>query len=116
MDFEKERQELVRRRQELDKKKKAWEIKKKDHLLSLRLQSESIEKYLGKIERGLNFTGDLTHHVDQIKDIFEKIEEAESDLKHEESVIESEEDGLKWEEQYGKNRKLVAKVSQGLGI
>jgi hypothetical protein len=115
MDFTQERQKLEQRRQELDKKKKEWETKRKDYLLDLRLQSESIEKYLGKIERGINATGELDYHVGQIKKIFEKIEDAESSFKIEEEDIESEEKDLKWEEDRDKNREMVAKVSRRMG-
>jgi chromosome segregation ATPase len=115
MDFIQERQKLEQRRQDLEKNKKEWEIKKKDLFHDLRLQSESIEKYLGKIERGINVVGNLEYHVDQIKKVFEEIEDAESSIKSKEDDIESEEKDLKLEEQHGRNREMVARVSRKMG-
>lgn len=116
MDFEKERQELTQRRQELEKKRKEWETKKKDHLMSLKVHSDSMGPYLGKIEQGLNYTGDLIYHVDKMKEIFEQIEEAEKDLKNEEDDIEADDDNLRWEIQHSRNRERVAMVLKGTKI
>jgi hypothetical protein len=58
------------------------EESKSELLSNIKYNVEQIEMRLGQLEKGMDATGEVQFHLDQIKDSFEKIRE----MKHEEQL------------------------------
>lgn len=83
--------ELENLKKKLKEKQDAWDKKKPDLIRQLKFYSDDMESYLGKIERGINATGDLEHSLNGMKEVFEEIEDTEDDIKRLTKDIEDEE-------------------------
>jgi hypothetical protein len=99
---------LEERRKALEKKKEELKKKKADLLHTIKNNLEEMEGYIGKIERNPfelrskaaegfqnDFTGDLQHHLNEVKEAFEEAEMEESNVDSEESILEEDEEEAK---------------------
>jgi len=87
--------DIEKRKDDLDIKRVAWQKQKQDLIVSIKAYTEEIEEALGKIESGIDYTGNIQSDLDALKEIFEKIRETDSDLEREASDLEVDEDELK---------------------
>jgi hypothetical protein len=87
------------RRVELEAKKVKWESDKKDLLNGIKYHVEQINISLGKLESGLDYTGNIQVDLDNIKEIFVKIVEGDKLIKDEEENIDEDENDLRYEMQ-----------------
>jgi len=90
-----ENEKTQKRREDHDRKQAEWAKKKVTLLQQIKFQSDGMDEYLGKIERGLDVTGDLQYHLDKMKEMFEEIRDTDHDLKTEAEDIEQEAEDLR---------------------
>jgi peptidoglycan hydrolase CwlO-like protein len=58
----------------------------------IQYDSNQIEQQLGRIERGIDVTGEIQYHLDRIKELFESIKDKEDEIKMLKNDIEDEQE------------------------